>query len=38
MMHLQINQDKTKYMPVTKKGYAGGPPLIDIDSYKFETA
>jgi hypothetical protein len=36
-MHLQINQDKTKYMPITKKGCAGGIPWIEIDSYKFET-
>jgi hypothetical protein len=36
-MHLQINQEKTKYMPITKKGCSGSPPLIENDSYKFET-
>jgi hypothetical protein len=33
-MHLQINQEKTKYIPVTKKICADGPK---IGSYKFET-
>jgi hypothetical protein len=36
-MNLQINQEKTKYIPITKKGCVGGPPLIETDSYKFET-
>jgi hypothetical protein len=38
-VHLQINQEKTKYMPirVTKKGCAGGLFLIEIDAYKFEA-
>jgi hypothetical protein len=30
-------EEKRKYMPITKKGCAGGTPLIEIDSYKFET-
>jgi hypothetical protein len=30
-------REKTKYMPVTKKGCAGGPPLIETDSCKFDT-
>jgi hypothetical protein len=30
-------EEKTKYMPITKKGSAGGIPWIEIDSYKFET-
>jgi hypothetical protein len=36
-VYLQINQEKTKYMPITMEGCAGGPPLIEIYSYKFET-
>jgi hypothetical protein len=37
-LHLQINQEKTKYIPKTKKGCVGGLLLIETDSYKFETA
>jgi hypothetical protein len=36
-MNLQINQNKTKYMPVTKNECANGPIHIEIGSYKFET-
>jgi hypothetical protein len=36
-MHLQINQGKTKYMPVTKKIHIDGPPYLETGSYKFET-
>jgi transaldolase len=35
--NLQINQNKTKYMPVTKNECASGPVHIEIGSYKFET-
>jgi hypothetical protein len=34
---LQINQEKSKYMAINKKGCAGSPPMIEIDAYKFET-
>jgi hypothetical protein len=36
-MHLQINQDETKYMPVTKKDCINRPAYIEIGSYKFEV-
>jgi hypothetical protein len=36
-MHLNINQGKTKYMPVTKKDCSKIPSHIKIDSYKFEA-
>jgi hypothetical protein len=36
-MNLQINQNKTKYMPVTKNECANGPVHIEIGSYKCET-
>jgi hypothetical protein len=36
-MNLQINQNKTKYKPVTKNELANGPVHIEIGSYKFET-
>jgi hypothetical protein len=32
-----MDQEKRKYMPITKKACAGDPPLIEIDSCKFET-
>jgi hypothetical protein len=35
--NLQINQNKTKYMPVTKNECANGPVHVEIGSYKFET-
>jgi sorting nexin-29 len=36
--NLQINQNKTKYMPVTKNECANGPVHIEFGSYKFEIA
>jgi hypothetical protein len=36
-MHLQINQGKTKYMPVTKQICTDGPTYLKIGPYKFET-
>jgi hypothetical protein len=35
-MGLQVNQEKTKYMPVTKKDYAHIPSHIEIGPYHFE--
>jgi hypothetical protein len=37
MMNLPINQNKTKYMPVTKNESTNGPVHIEIGSYKSET-
>jgi hypothetical protein len=36
-MHLQINQGKTKYMPVTKQICTDGHTYLEIGPYKFET-
>jgi hypothetical protein len=36
-MHLLINQDKTKYMPVTKKSHAHYPHHLEVGPYKFEV-
>jgi hypothetical protein len=36
-MQLQTNQDKTKYIPVTKKDCTNGPAQTEIGSYKFEV-
>jgi hypothetical protein len=36
-MHQQINQGKTKYMPVTKKICTDGPTYLESSSCKFET-
>jgi hypothetical protein len=36
-MHLNINQEKTKYMPVTRKDCTSYPSYIEIGSYKFEN-
>jgi hypothetical protein len=36
-MNLQINQNKTKYMPVTKNECDSGPVHVEIGSCKFET-
>jgi hypothetical protein len=36
-MHLQVNQVKTKYMPVTKRGYVCVPPHVEIGPYQFGT-
>jgi sorting nexin-29 len=35
-MHLNVNQEKTKYMPVTRKDCTSYPSYIEIESYKFE--
>jgi sorting nexin-29 len=35
-MHLNINQEKTKYMPVTRKDCTSYPSYIEIRSYEFE--
>ena len=34
-MNLFINQEKTKYMPVTRKSHASYPHYLDIGPYKF---
>ena len=36
-MNLFINQDKTKYMPVTKKSHAGYPHYLEVGPYKFQV-
>jgi sorting nexin-29 len=36
-MHLQINEDETKHMPVTKKDCTNGLAHIEIGSCKFEV-
>jgi hypothetical protein len=36
-MHLFINQDETKYMPVTKKSHANYPHHLEVGSYKFQV-
>jgi sorting nexin-29 len=36
-VNLQINQNKSKYMPVTKNECSHGPVYIEIGSYKFQT-
>jgi hypothetical protein len=35
-MHLQINQEKAKHMPLTKKICTDGPTYLEIGPYKFE--
>jgi hypothetical protein len=35
-MHLNINQEKPKYMPVTRKDCTSYPSYIETGSYKFE--
>jgi sorting nexin-29 len=35
-MHLQINQGKTKYMPVTKQICSDGPTYLEITPYNLE--
>jgi hypothetical protein len=35
--NLFINQDKTKYMPVTKKSHANYPHYQEVGSYKFQV-
>jgi hypothetical protein len=36
-MNLFINQEKTKYMPVTKKSHANYPHHLEGGSYKFQV-
>jgi len=36
-MNLLINQEKTKYMPVTKKGHASYPHYLEVGPYKFQV-
>ena len=36
-MNLFINQEKTKYMPITKKSYANYPHHLEVGSYKFQV-
>jgi hypothetical protein len=36
-MNLFINQEKTKYMPVTKKSHANYPHYLKVGSYKFQV-
>jgi hypothetical protein len=37
-MNLFINQEKTKYMPVTKKSHANYPHRLEVGSYKFQVS
>jgi hypothetical protein len=36
-MNLLINQEKTKYMPVTKKSHASYPNYLEVGPYKFQV-
>jgi len=36
-MNLIINQEKTKYMPVTKKSHASYPHHLEVGPYKFQV-
>jgi hypothetical protein len=36
-MNLFINQEKTKYMPVTKKSHASYPHYLEVGPYKFQV-
>jgi sorting nexin-29 len=36
-MNLFINQEKTKYMPVTKKSHENYPHHLEVGSYKFQV-
>ena len=36
-MNLFINQEKTKYMPVTKKSHASYPHYLEVGLYKFQV-
>jgi hypothetical protein len=36
-MNLFINQEKTKYMPVTKNGHASYPRYLEVGPYKFQV-
>jgi len=35
-LNLFINQEKTKYMPVTKKSHASHPHYLEVGPYKFQ--
>jgi hypothetical protein len=35
-MHLQMNQEKTKHMPVTIKDFRHSPSRTETGTYKFE--
>jgi len=36
-MNLFINQENTKYMPVTKKSHASYPHYLEVRPYKFQA-
>jgi len=36
-MNLIINQEKTKYMPVTRKSHASYPHYLEVGLYKFQV-
>ena len=36
-MNLIINQEKTKYMPVTKKSHTSYPHHLEVGPYKFQV-
>ena len=36
-MNLFINQEKTRYMPVTKNSHANYPHRLEVGSYKFQV-
>jgi sorting nexin-29 len=36
-MNLQINEGKTRYMPITQKEHTKGPSFIEVNGYKFEV-
>ena len=36
-MNLFINQEKTKYMPVTKNSHANYPNHLEVGPYKFQV-
>jgi hypothetical protein len=36
-MNLLINQEKTKYMPVTKQSHASYPHYLEVGPYKFQV-
>jgi hypothetical protein len=37
LLNLFINQEKTKYMPVTKKSHASYPHYLEVGPYKFQV-
>jgi sorting nexin-29 len=36
-MNLLVNQEKTKYMPVTRRSHAHNPYHLEVEPYKFEV-